>query len=217
MFFFVANHLSWHDIPILGGVTGTAFVAQDGVRKWPIMGWLAAQNKTIFVNRTVKHQVSDQINVIREAIAENWSVTLFPEGTSSDGLGLLPFKPSLFETLAPPPKPIMIQPVLLDFGDDGRDIAWVQAVKAPGAPSRVAAAMKWASISLSLLTQASWPIEKRFAPVLETALPRPCPNRWDISSGKDSASAKSTGLGCKKFHPFPQIFQLWRTCSGGLV
>ncbi len=123
--FFVANHLSWHDIPILGGVTGTAFVAQDGVRKWPVIGWLAAQNKTIFVNRTVKHQVSDQINVIREAIAENWSVTLFPEGTTSDGLGLLPFKPSLFETLAPPPKPIMIQPVLLDFGDEGRDIAWV--------------------------------------------------------------------------------------------
>ena len=108
--FFVANHLSWHDIPILGGVTGTAFVAQ---------------NKTIFVNRAGKHQVSDQINVIREAIAENWSVTLFPEGTTSDGLGLLPFKPSLFETLAPPPKPIMIQPVLLDFGDEGRDIAWL--------------------------------------------------------------------------------------------
>ena len=123
--FFVANHISWHDIPILAGITGTSFVAQDGVRKWPIIGWLAAQNKTIFVNRAGKHQVSDQINVIREAIAENWSVTLFPEGTTSDGLGLLPFKPSLFETLAPPPKPIMIQPVLLDFGDEGRDIAWL--------------------------------------------------------------------------------------------
>lgn len=123
--FFVANHLSWHDIPILGGVTGTAFVAQDGVRKWPIIGWLATQNRTIFVNRAGKQQVASQINVLREAIAENWSVTLFPEGTTSDGLGLLPFKPSLFETLAPPPRPIMIQPVLLDFGDVGPDIAWL--------------------------------------------------------------------------------------------
>lgn len=123
--FFVANHVSWHDIPVLGGVTGTAFVAQDGVRSWPIIGWLAAQNGTIFVSRTEKQTVAEQIAELRNAIAENWSVTLFPEGTTSDGLGLLPFKPSLFATLAPPPKPILIQPVLLDFGDAGPDIAWV--------------------------------------------------------------------------------------------
>lgn len=123
--FFVANHISWHDIPILGGVTGTAFVAQDGVRKWPVIGWLAAQNRTIFVSRTDKQNVASQVAELRAAIAENWSVTLFPEGTTSDGLGLLPFKPSLFATLAPPPKPTLIQPVLLDFGAAGPDIAWL--------------------------------------------------------------------------------------------
>jgi 1-acyl-sn-glycerol-3-phosphate acyltransferase len=123
--FFVSNHISWHDIPILGGVTGTAFVSQDGVRKWPVTGWLAAQNRTIFVNRTDKQNVAGQIAELREAIAENWSVTLFPEGTTSDGSGLLPFKPSLFATLAPPPKPMLIQPVLLDFGDVAAEIAWL--------------------------------------------------------------------------------------------
>jgi lyso-ornithine lipid O-acyltransferase len=123
--FFVANHLSWHDIPILGGITGTAFVAQDGVRDWPIIGWLATLNRTIFISRTDKQNVTAQVAELRDAIAENWSVTLFPEGTTSDGRGLLPFKQSLFATLAPPPKPIMIQPVLLDFGKDGPDIAWL--------------------------------------------------------------------------------------------
>lgn len=123
--FFVANHLSWHDIPILGGITGTAFVAQDGVCDWPVIGWLAKLNRTIFVSRTDKHNVSSQVAELREAIAENWSVTLFPEGTTSDGRGLLPFKQSLFATLAPPPKPMMIQPVLLDFGQAGPDIAWL--------------------------------------------------------------------------------------------
>jgi lyso-ornithine lipid O-acyltransferase len=123
--FFVANHISWHDIPILGGFTGTAFVAQDGVRKWPVIGWLAAQNRTIFVSRTDRQNVAGQVTELRDAIAENWSVTLFPEGTTSDGLGLLPFKPSLFATLTPPPKPILIQPVLLDFGAVGPDIAWL--------------------------------------------------------------------------------------------
>ncbi len=123
--FFVANHVSWHDIPILGGITGTAFVAQDGVRSWPIIGRLAELNRTIFISRTEKQNVAAQVSELRAAIAENWSVTLFPEGTTSDGQGLLPFKPSLFATLAPPPKPVLIQPVLLDFGHDGPDIAWL--------------------------------------------------------------------------------------------
>ena len=123
--FFVANHISWHDIPILAGITGTSFVAQDGVRAWPIIGWLAKLNRTIFISRTEKQNVAQQVAELREAIAENWSVTLFPEGTTSDGLGLLPFKQSLFATLAPPPKPMMIQPVLLDFGRDVLDIAWI--------------------------------------------------------------------------------------------
>ena len=123
--FFVANHLSWHDIPILAGITGTAFVAQDGVRYWPVIGWLAKLNRTIFISRTEKSNVATQVAELRDAIAENWSVTLFPEGTTSDGRGLLPFKQSLFATLAPPPKPMMVQPVLIDFGKVGPDIAWL--------------------------------------------------------------------------------------------
>ena len=123
--FFVANHLSWHDIPILAGITGTAFVAQDGVRDWPVIGWLAKLNRTIFISRTDKQNVATQVAELRHAISENRSVTLFPEGTTSDGRELLPFKQSLFATLAPPPKPMMIQPVLLDFGKAGPDIAWL--------------------------------------------------------------------------------------------
>lgn len=123
--FFVANHISWHDIPILAGITGSSFVAQDGVRDWPVIGWLAKLNRTIFISRSEKQNVAQQVAELREAIAENWSVTLFPEGTTSDGRGLLPFKQSLFATLAPPPKPMLIQPVLIDFGNDGPEIAWL--------------------------------------------------------------------------------------------
>ena len=123
--FFVSNHLSWHDIPVLAGLTGTAFVAQDGVRDWPIIGWLAKLNRTIFISRSDRRNVAGQIAELRAAIAENWSVTIFPEGTTSDGRALLPFKQSLFETLTPPPKPIMIQPVLIDYGKVGPEIAWI--------------------------------------------------------------------------------------------
>ena len=123
--FYVANHVSWIDIPILGGITGTAFVAQDGVRGWPLIGWLATLNRTIFISRTDKLNVASQVAEVREAISVNWSVALFAEGTTSDGRGLLPFKPSLFATLVPPPKNLLIQPVLLDFGRAGPDVAWI--------------------------------------------------------------------------------------------
>jgi 1-acyl-sn-glycerol-3-phosphate acyltransferase len=153
--FFVANHISWHDIPILAGITGTSFVAQDGVRAWPIIGWLAKLNRTIFISRTEKQNVAQQVAELRQAIAENWSVTLFPEGTTSDGLGLLPFKQSLFATLAPPPKPMMIQPVLLDFGNDGRlGSAKKRVGKVRGARLRGLAAITLASISSSHSTPA---------------------------------------------------------------
>ena len=123
--FYVSNHISWFDIPVIAGVTGCTFVAQDGIASWPIIGWLCRINKTIFVSRTDRMQVSNQIVIIREAIEEKYPITVFPEGTTTDGHSLLPFKPSLFQAMAPPPKPIMIQPMLLDFGKVSRDIAWI--------------------------------------------------------------------------------------------
>lgn len=123
--FYVANHISWFDIPVIAGVTGCTFVAQDGIASWPVIGWLCRINKTIFVSRTDRMQVGDQIGIIREAIEEKYPITVFPEGTTTDGHSLLPFKPSLFQAMAPPPIPTMVQPMLLDYGKVSQDIAWV--------------------------------------------------------------------------------------------
>lgn len=123
--FYVSNHISWFDIPVVAGVTGCTFVAQDGIASWPFVGWLCRINKTIFVSRTDRMQVGNQIDIIREAIEEKYPITVFPEGTTTNGHSLLPFKPSLFQAMAPPPKPIMVQPMLLDYGDVSREIAWV--------------------------------------------------------------------------------------------
>jgi lyso-ornithine lipid O-acyltransferase len=128
---YVANHLSWIDIPIIGGFTGTAFVSQDAIADWPIIGWLAKLNRTIFVSRTDRLAVAEQVALLRDAIAEKQAVTIFPEGTTTDGLSLLPFKPSLFATVVPPPKKLLIQPVLLDFDPVGPEIAWIGVETAP--------------------------------------------------------------------------------------
>lgn len=122
--FLIANHVSWVDILALGGATGTAFVAHDGIAAWPVIGWLAAQNNTLFVARDRRGALSGQLAALRTAMAGHQPVTLFPEGTTSDGSGLLPFKPSLLAVLMPPPRAVMIQPVHIDYGPATNDIAW---------------------------------------------------------------------------------------------
>lgn len=123
--FYAANHHSWIDIPVMSGVTGCTFVANDGIESWPLIGWLCKINNTIFVNRENRASVSNQVDDLRAAMAGDQPVTIFPEGTTHDGSGLLPFKPSLFAALVPPPKGMLVQPVYLNYGDHTPRVAWV--------------------------------------------------------------------------------------------
>ncbi len=122
---FLANHLSWMDIPILAGVNGSAFVAKAETRDVPLVGWLCTLNRTIFVRREDRLGIADQINQLREALAETWAITIFPEGTTGDGSELLPFKAALLAVLDPPPPGVLVQPVRIDYGDATRELAWV--------------------------------------------------------------------------------------------
>ncbi len=123
--FFVANHISWIDILALGGATGTAFVAKDDIGAWPVVGWLAGLNNTLFIARDRRNSVGEQVADMRAALAAAQPLTLFPEGTTGDGAALLPFKPALFAVLMPPPPGMQVQPVYLDYGQAATDIAWV--------------------------------------------------------------------------------------------
>jgi lyso-ornithine lipid O-acyltransferase len=123
--FYAANHHSWIDIPVMSGVTGCTFVANDGIENWPVVGWLCKINNTIFVSRENKLSVADQVDDLRAAMTGHQPVTIFPEGTTHDGSGLLPFKPSLFAALVPPPSGMLVQPVFLTYGRHTRRIAWV--------------------------------------------------------------------------------------------
>ena len=123
--FFVSNHLSWIDILALAGASGTAFVAKQELSEVPVIGWLCGLNRTVFVKRENRMGVAEQINALREALQDNWSVTVFPEGTVTDGHSLLPFKSSMISVLEPPPAGVMVQPVVLDYGENAEDIAWI--------------------------------------------------------------------------------------------
>ncbi|WP_422062018.1 lysophospholipid acyltransferase family protein [Sphingopyxis sp.] len=123
--FFISNHVNWVDILSLAGASGTAFVAKAELGDVPVIGWLCRLNRTVFVSREDRGGVADQINRLREALADNWSVTVFPEGTTTDGQSLLPFKTSMMQVLEPPPPSVLVQPVMLDYGPIAEWIGWI--------------------------------------------------------------------------------------------
>ena len=123
--FLLANHVSWIDVPALAATTGSAFVGHDGLASMPLLKWLCRMNETVFVARHDRTSVADQVTQVRTAVSDTGALTIFPEGTTSDGTGLLPFKSSLLSALEPVPSGVAVQPVLLDYGAEAADISWI--------------------------------------------------------------------------------------------
>ena len=122
---FLANHLSWIDILAIAGATGSAFVAKGELSTVPLVGWLCRLNRTIFVTREDRLQVTAQIARLRAALGQGGGVTIFPEGTTGDGVTLLPFKAALLAALDPPPAGVMVQPIRIDYGPATGELAWI--------------------------------------------------------------------------------------------
>mgnify|MGYP003296021632 CR=1 FL=1 len=92
----IANHLSYLDILAIGSVARCSFVAKDDVRGWPVFGRLARLQDTVFISRTSRRAAAVG-QALSAALAGGRSLVVFPEGTTSDGTSVLPFKSSLFE------------------------------------------------------------------------------------------------------------------------
>jgi lyso-ornithine lipid O-acyltransferase len=122
---YIANHVSWLDILILSGRTGCAFVAKADMAPWPVIGWLATLNNSVYVQRENRLDVGAQRDAIQAALQTRQAIALFPEGTTGSGDVLLPFRSSLVASVTPPPEGIAIQPVAIDYGALAPDIAWV--------------------------------------------------------------------------------------------
>ena len=93
----VSNHLGYLDILALSSLTPSVFVAKRDVRHWPVFGWFARLGGTLFADRERRLQVGELTKELRSALDSGALVILFPEGTSSDGQTVLPFKSSLLE------------------------------------------------------------------------------------------------------------------------
>lgn len=102
----VSNHLSYLDIIALSSLRPCLFVAKSDVALWPLFGWLATVGGTIFVDRERRLASPSVVERIRAAVANGALVVLFPEGTSSDGSTVLPFKSALLESASQIGSPI---------------------------------------------------------------------------------------------------------------
>lgn len=91
----LSNHASWLDILIIGAVTQTVFVAKKEVAGWPVFGWLAKLQRTVFIDRERRHRTGAATQEIAERLLGGDAVVLFAEGTSSDGNRILPFRSAL--------------------------------------------------------------------------------------------------------------------------
>jgi len=111
---FVANHLSWADIPVLGARINAAFVAKSEVGGWGVVGWLATLARTVYVERARRSATANQRDVIGARLARGDNIIMFPEGTNGDGVGMLPFKTSLFAVTEGLPD-VLIQPVTIAY------------------------------------------------------------------------------------------------------
>ena len=119
----ISNHVSWLDILILGGSTGTAFVSKDNLGHG-VIHWLADQNHTLYVRREDRKGSRDQAVAIARAAERDQPITLFPEGTTGPGDELLPFRSSLLEAAAYASDKVEVRPLALDYGSSATEVGW---------------------------------------------------------------------------------------------
>ena len=110
-----ANHISWLDIVVMLGASPCRFVSKADVRHWPLIGTLASGAGTLFIERESRRDAMRVVHHMAERLSAGDLLAIFPEGTTSNGLDLLPFHANLFQAAISAQAPVL--PVALQFVD----------------------------------------------------------------------------------------------------
>ncbi|MES2401356.1 MAG: lysophospholipid acyltransferase family protein [Pseudomonadota bacterium] len=111
----VANHISWLDITSLHAARFCRFVSKADIKQWPVIGTLAIGVGTLFIERESRRDAMRVVHHMTERLREGDIIGVFPEGTTSDGTGLLPFHANLLQAAITAEVPV--QPVSIQFMD----------------------------------------------------------------------------------------------------
>lgn len=118
---FIANHVSWIDIPAIISVRPMRFVSKSDVRGWPVIGWLVACGGTLFIERRSRRDAQRVVHLLAAAMRSGDQIAMFPEGTTSDGHGVLPFHANLLQAAIAAEVPV--QAIVLRFSDADEHIS----------------------------------------------------------------------------------------------
>lgn len=149
----VANHASWLDIFVLNARKRIYFVSKAEVADWPGIGFLAKVTGTVFIRRE-RREAAQHVAEFRDRLSLGHKLLFFPEGTSTDGQRVLPFKPTLFAAFFDPAlrDTLSIQPVTVIYtapdGADPRFYGWWGEMEFGGHLLRTLAAMQQGSVSV---------------------------------------------------------------------
>jgi 1-acyl-sn-glycerol-3-phosphate acyltransferase len=113
----VSNHLGYLDIFVLASIAPVVFVAKREIKSWPVIGWLTQMGGTLFVDREHRVQVGQVNDEIQAALDRGALVVLFPEGGSSNGQTVLPFKSSLLEPAVQTMHPLSVSAIQYTIED----------------------------------------------------------------------------------------------------
>ncbi|MDP3087093.1 MAG: lysophospholipid acyltransferase family protein [Methylotenera sp.] len=94
----IANHISWLDIYAINSILPIRFVAKSDIRSWPVIGYLASKANVLFIERGKKHQAARIMDIVALSLKAGDNLCLFPEGTTTDGTAIMPFKGSLIQS-----------------------------------------------------------------------------------------------------------------------
>ncbi len=152
---FIANHISWLDIPVLGSIAPVGFLSKAEVRQWPLIGKLAEKGGTLFIERGKRGASQQALTLITQRLNCPASVLLFPEGTTTDGQSVRRFFPRLLaaaDTSATP-----IQPIAIVYKDNAGE----KSTTAPFINQQSFFAHLW-----QFLTQPEQTVEVTFLPLV---------------------------------------------------
>jgi 1-acyl-sn-glycerol-3-phosphate acyltransferase len=119
----VANHVSWIDIFVINALAPAAFVAKEEVRRWPVIGWLAARHDTVFLRRGSRGHARIINQEIADILAQGKLVAVFPEGTTTDGTALLHFHAALIQPALVAGRPVVPMAISYWEADGQRSLA----------------------------------------------------------------------------------------------
>ncbi len=142
----VSNHSSYIDIPTIGSVARVHFTPKSEIASWPIIGSLCRFSECVFINRNPR-KTSENMAALEKARSHGGVISLFPEGTTNDGVNLLPFRSSYFSLAE---QGLSVQPVTIRY------------TKRNGEP-----------LSKEIMRQTAWIGDDEFAPHLLQFLRQP--------------------------------------------